>query len=183
MRADPTAPSTDRVLVEAHTSSAFETRDLAAALAASLTPGDMLLLVGGLGAGKTTFVQGLAAGLGVTEAVTSPTFTLVRPYTCSTDVDRGLRTLLHADLYRVERLREVTELALGELVEDGAVAAVEWGDVGAAVLGPDAIVIRLSLDDAVGDDGRTIVVDVPASRDALAGDLAARLSPWTEARG
>ena len=169
--------------IEARTESAEDTRALAAALAPALEPGDVLLLVGDLGAGKTTFTQGLAAGLGVTEPVTSPTFTLVRPYACAPagqgDRRASVRALLHADLYRVERLHEVADLALGEMVEDGAVAVVEWGDVGAPVLGAGALVARISED---GDEARRVVMDLPAGRDALAGELRRRLARWS-ARG
>lgn len=180
--------------VEARTASADATRAVAAAMAPALVPGDVLLLVGDLGAGKTTFVQGLARGLGVDEQVTSPTFTLVRPYPCA-PADRAggtrpVRTLLHADLYRVERLQEVTDLALGELVEDAAVAAVEWGDVGAPVLGDDALVVRLSAAapseggaDDDGDEMRLVTVEVPSDRAELAEELRARLAPWAPGVG
>ena len=84
--------------------------------------------------------------------MTSPTFTLVRSYPCSTppgSADRqppttaAVRTFLHADLYRLEHLGEVVDLAIAELVEDDAVAVVEWGDVAEPVLGADAISVRL----------------------------------------
>lgn len=175
-----TADAGGRQRIEARTESAEDTRALAAALAPALEPGDVLLLVGDLGAGKTTFTQGLAAGLGVTEQVTSPTFTLVRPYACAPpgpgNGHAPVRTLLHADLYRVERLHEVADLALGEMVEDGAVAVVEWGDVGAPVLGAGALVARITEDDG---EARSLVMELPAGRDALAGELRRRLARWT----
>jgi tRNA threonylcarbamoyladenosine biosynthesis protein TsaE len=121
-------------------------------LSSLLVPGDVLLVEGELGAGKTTFVQGLAAGLGVTGPVTSPTFTLMRVLQCSGD--RPVRRLLHADLYRLDHLKEVVDLGLLELVDDGAVAAVEWGDAGAPVLGDDVLEVRL--DPGGGDDDRVI---------------------------
>lgn len=170
--------------VEARTLSADDTRALARAFAGALEPGDVVLLVGDLGAGKTTFVQGLAAGLGVSEPVTSPTFTLVRPHACS---GPEVRTLLHADLYRVERLHEVTDLALGEMVEDAAVAAVEWGDVGAPALGDGAVVVTLELGDAPGEDDlgddqpRLIAISVPSSEPRWRA-LPGRLAPWVAGR-
>ena len=183
-----TAGSADGLSIEARTGSADDTRALAASLAPVLSPGDVLLLVGDLGAGKTTFAQGLARGLGVTEQVTSPTFTLVRPYACATatagdhDHIRGngrppVQTMLHADLYRMDRLREVADLALGEMVEDGAVAVVEWGDVGAPVLGPAALVARIAEphDDV---DARLVTIEVPPDRAELAGPLRAALARW-----
>lgn len=144
------------------------TRALGAALAAVLHSGDVVLLEGELGAGKTTLVQGLAAGLGVHEQVTSPTFTLVRPYKCE---GREFRTLLHADLYRLEHLNEVRELALDELVEQAAVAVVEWGDRGEAVLGRDSLHVCITGPGTgpgpgagAGDDERTVTVEFPAGR-------------------
>jgi tRNA threonylcarbamoyladenosine biosynthesis protein TsaE len=107
------------------------TRAVAAAVAAVLRPGDLVVLTGGLGAGKTAFTQGLAAALGVTEAVTSPTFTLVRSYATASGTD-----LIHADIYRLEHLREVVDLGLPELLEEDACAVVEWGERAVAAL-PD----------------------------------------------
>ena len=150
-------------MIVLRSSSAEATRAVGAALATVLRPGDVVLLVGDLGAGKTTFAQGVAAGLGVAEQVTSPTFTLLRPYPCAepatTANPTAVRTLLHADLYRLERAREVAELGLGELVEDGAAALVEWGDMAGPVrLGAVAATVRLSADDE-DDDTRTIAVE------------------------
>ncbi len=185
--------------IVARTSSPGETRRLAAALAGELTAGDLLLLVGALGTGKTTFTQGLARGLGVTDPVTSPTFTLVRAYPCAAG---AASTLLHADLYRLDRLSDVVDLGLAEMVEDDSVAVVEWGDVAASVFGPDVLTVRLAdpadrdpsaggrpnltrLDGARPDDERP---DEPRIVTVVAGGtwvprrdaLAARLEPWAE---
>jgi tRNA threonylcarbamoyl adenosine modification protein YjeE len=105
---------------EAVTSSAEETEALAARFASRLHAGDLLLLVGELGAGKTTFVRGLARGLGVRGDVMSPTFQLVRLYP-------GDPSLAHVDLYRIERAAELEELGLTDLLEE-CVVVVEWGD-------------------------------------------------------
>lgn len=104
--------------------SAEDTIAAGEAFASVLSRGDIVLLSGTLGAGKTTFVKGVAHGLGVSERVTSPTFTMVREHRASNAF--GIETLLHSDVYRVESLDEVLDLALGELVEDAAVALVEW---------------------------------------------------------
>jgi tRNA threonylcarbamoyladenosine biosynthesis protein TsaE len=155
--------------------SAEDTRAMAAVMAGSCMPGDVLLLAGDLGAGKTTFAQGFAAGLGVTEVVTSPTFTLVRPY--PTGAPGPVRTLLHADVWRLERLHEIVDLGMGELVEDGAVALVEWGDAAGPVFGADALSVDLATGDT--DDERVITVR-PSGRawtDRWSG-LAQALARW-----
>ena len=136
------------------TASPEQTRAVAGAVAAACGPGDVLLLAGALGAGKTTFAQGFGAGLGVTEPVTSPTFTLVRQY--PVDGDGPVRTLVHADLWRLDHLHEIVDLGLGELVEDGAVALVEWGDAAEALLGADALAVALEAGE--GDHQRVITL-------------------------
>ncbi|MDA8342088.1 MAG: tRNA (adenosine(37)-N6)-threonylcarbamoyltransferase complex ATPase subunit type 1 TsaE [Actinomycetota bacterium] len=122
------------------TGSADETRALAGAVAGTVTAGDVLLLTGDLGAGKTTFAQGFGRALGVVDAITSPTFVLVHHYECTAGT---VHTLLHADLYRLDQLAEVADLGLGELVEDRGVALVEWGEAGAPVLGDGALSVTL----------------------------------------
>ena len=117
----------------------------------------MVLLVGGLGAGKTTFAQGFARGLGVAGPVTSPTFTLVRQYPC----EGRVRQLVHADVYRLGSMAEVADLGLVELAEPGtahhgAVVLVEWGDVAAAALGDEPLVVTLEGGD--DDEQRTVTV-------------------------
>ncbi len=150
--------------VERVSSSAAETHAAGAAFADLLRPGDIVLLEGPLGAGKTTFTQGVAAGLGVSERVTSPTFTVVRQHTCHNQ--RGIRTLHHADVYRVENLSEVEDLSLGELVEESAVVLVEWGEIAETVLGTGALRVRFAV---TGDDDRRLDV----SADGRDTDLAA----------
>lgn len=125
--------------------SAEATEAAGEALAKVLRAGDIVLLSGQLGAGKTTFVKGVARGLGVLERVTSPTFTMVRPHQCRND--RGIATLLHADVYRVESLAEVLDLALGELVEEAAVALVEWGDLASSLFGREVLTIQFEIDE------------------------------------
>jgi tRNA threonylcarbamoyladenosine biosynthesis protein TsaE len=93
-----------------------------AALALRLSAGDVVLLHGELGAGKTAFVRGIAQGLGArVEDVSSPTFTLIQQY------DSGRLTLYHVDLYRLDPA-EVDDLGLEELVESGGIVAIEWPD-------------------------------------------------------
>jgi tRNA threonylcarbamoyladenosine biosynthesis protein TsaE len=144
-----------------HCADAAATASAGEDFAAVLLPGDVVLLTGPLGAGKTTFVQGAARGLGVTDRVTSPTFTMVHEHACHND--RGIVTLQHADLYRIETLGEALDLALGELVEESAVALVEWGELGAAVFGRGVLTVNFEMDD---DEGRGLSVagDAAAAR-------------------
>ena len=161
------------------TASPDETRALAGVVARACRPGDVLLLAGDLGSGKTTFAQGFGAGLGVTEPITSPTFTLVRQYPLGGD--GSVRTLLHADVWRLEHLHEIVDLGLGEVVDDGAVALVEWGDAAEPVLGADALTVELTAD-GEGDDVRVITVR-PAGGPWLTrwDDLATALDHWVVA--
>ena len=138
---------------------AGQTKEMAAALAGLCGPGDVLLLAGDLGAGKTTFAQGFGAGLGIDESITSPTFTLVRQYPVP-GASSSVRTLLHADVYRLDHLAEIVDLGLGELVEDGGVALVEWGDRAEPVLGEGSLAVHLEVPD--DDEGHRVVTLVPA---------------------
>ncbi len=121
--------------VAALTRSADETRAVGRSIAALLRPGDVIIVAGELGSGKTTFVQGLAAGLDVDLPVVSPTFTLAREYT-------GRIPLVHVDVYRLDRARDVIDLGLEELADD-AVLAVEWGDVAVAYLPAEHLEVRM----------------------------------------
>jgi len=117
-------------------SSVAETNAIAAALAGVARSGDLVVLAGEMGAGKTAFAQGFGAALGVTEPITSPTYTLLHSYPA------GRVTLHHADVYRLTTLHEVDDLAFGELREFGGIVLVEWGDVVAGSLG-DHLAVRL----------------------------------------
>ena len=130
------------------TRSEEETAALGREVAASLSAGDVLLLHGDLGAGKTAFVGGLAEGLGIPrDQVSSPTFTLIQEY-------RGGRLpLFHADLYRIEDPREFDELGLDEIAEDG-VLAIEWAE---RLPQPPPDGIRVSITHA-GQDQRSITI-------------------------
>ncbi len=125
------------------TDSASATKNVAGRLASLCTAGDVILLMGDLGAGKTAFAQGYAAALGVEGPVTSPTFALVRQYRCADQA--RVDTLIHADVYRTGGLSEVVELGLAELVEERAVALVEWGELAAPALGGDALDVLLEV--------------------------------------
>jgi tRNA threonylcarbamoyladenosine biosynthesis protein TsaE len=120
------------------TASADETRALAAKFAAALPVDATLALHGDLGVGKTTFVQGLARGLGVTDAVTSPTFTIFT-------LHRGPRTLVHLDAYRLERAAQLDTLMLEDFLVSPYCLAIEWPDNIAAWLPPDALHLDLGI--------------------------------------
>jgi len=117
------------------TASAAATEALGRSIAPLLEGRDVLLLVGGLGAGKTTFVRGLAGGLGYAGQVTSPTFTLCHTYD-------GRLALVHVDLWRLERAAEVADLALEEELEEGSVLVVEWGEAADDLFGAEALVVN-----------------------------------------
>ena len=135
------------------TADADGTRSVATAISQVAAAGDLLILAGELGAGKTTFAQGFATGLGIPDQVTSPTFTLVREYE---GPGLGLR---HLDVYRLEQLSEATELGLAEMLDEDAVMLVEWGDAIIAALPSDHLDVRITFGDE--DDDRRIEV-VPA---------------------
>lgn len=132
-----------------------DTHAIAAVIAGFARAGDVIVLAGEMGAGKTAFAQGFGRALGVTEPITSPTFTLVHSYAC------GKLTLHHADLYRLERTSEVADLALAELAEFDGIVLIEWGDVAGTSLG-DHLEVRLDIDpESIGervDELRTIEV-------------------------
>jgi len=121
------------------TNSADETRDLGKQVAAHLRPGDVIALVGPLGAGKTQFVKGLAAGLGVTDprSVNSPTFVLVQEY-------HGRLTLYHLDAYRLGSVKELSAIGFDELCDAGGVVVVEWADRVKSLLPESAIQIEMT---------------------------------------
>lgn len=132
------------------TGAAEETKKAAGALAELLGPGDVVSLAGDLGAGKTTFVQGAAEALGVTEPVTSPTFVLVREYRS------GQVPVYHVDVYRLDRLQEVLDLGFEDLLDPRGVVFVEWGSAVEAVLPEDRLDVELHL--ASDEEARAIVV-------------------------
>ena len=131
------------------TSTVEQTQAVAATVAEHVAAGDLLLLVGDLGAGKTAFAQGFGAALGVTEPITSPTFTLARQY-------QGRLLLHHLDVYRLEQLSEVLDLDIPELLEGDSVTLIEWGDAIAPALPANYLELRISFGE--GDDDRLVQI-------------------------
>jgi tRNA threonylcarbamoyladenosine biosynthesis protein TsaE len=159
------------------TTAAEETRALGAALAPLLRLHDVVLLTGELGAGKTTLVQGIARGLGAQERVASPTFTLVREYVS------GRIPIAHVDVYRLDRVQEVVDLALDELEGGDCVLIVEWGDAVEELLAEDRLVVTMRTVDQTGED-ETRAISVQAEGptwDERVDELALALEPWSVA--
>jgi tRNA threonylcarbamoyladenosine biosynthesis protein TsaE len=158
-------------MIRARTSSSSDTREFAAALSSCVRPRDLMVLVGEIGAGKTTFAQGFGAGLGVDEPITSPTFVLMRTY--------GARLPFHhVDIYRLDHLQEVIDIGLVELLDEGGVALMEWGDLADPVLPRDYLEIHLEL----GSEDEVREVELrPIGPDWVGreGELVERLGKWT----
>jgi tRNA threonylcarbamoyladenosine biosynthesis protein TsaE len=137
-------------VARAITRSADETLALAGKVGHVLRAGDLVSVVGDLGAGKTVFARGVAGGLGVTEPVVSPSFTIVREYD-------GRVPLVHVDVYRIDTIQELHDLGFEEVVRDDAVTLVEWGDVIDALLPRERLDVRL--DPGTADDERLVELE------------------------
>ncbi len=158
-------------MIRCETSGVEGTRGIAAAVAALVQDGDLITLSGGLGAGKTTFAQGLAGALGVTDRVTSPTFTLANRY-------HGRLVVNHLDVYRVNGAAESRDLGIDELLDDG-VTLIEWADVIMAALPPDRLDVRFGFGE--GDDDRRLEFEFEFGGGQWSGRasaLMATLEPW-----
>jgi len=160
--------------LRARTTAVEATRALAASIAELAVPGDVILLSGELGAGKTAFVQGFGAGLGVQATITSPTFTLAHQY------DDGRLTLHHLDVYRLERLAEMEDVGVPELVDGDGVVLIEWGDVVAPALPQDYLEITFTYGE--GDDDRELELRCVGGRwQARLRSLGESLQDWVVA--
>ncbi len=158
-------------MIRAATKSVDDTRALAAEIAALATPGDLVVLAGDLGTGKTAFAQGFARGLGVDEPVTSPAFILVRTY-------EGRLPLIHMDVYRLDQMQELVDLGIAELLDDGGVTLVEWGDAVTPALPADFLEVRLEAGSAP-DDRQLAIRSVGRTWPPRADALRLALAPWT----
>jgi tRNA threonylcarbamoyladenosine biosynthesis protein TsaE len=132
------------------TRSTDETLALAGTVGELLRAGDVVSLVGDLGAGKTVFARGVARALGVTEPVVSPSFTIVREY-------EGRMPLVHVDVYRIDTVQELYDLGFEELVRDDGVTLVEWGDMIDGLLPGDRLDVRLT--PGATDDERVVEIE------------------------
>jgi tRNA threonylcarbamoyladenosine biosynthesis protein TsaE len=162
--------------LRASTTSVDETRALGAALAELARPGDLVLLAGDLGAGKTALTQGIGRSLGITDTITSPTFTLAREY------QTGRLWLHHLDVYRLEQMEEVFDVGLPEMLDEGALTVIEWGDAIIPTLPADYLEVRLTF--GVEDDDRELELHaVGPSWAARQRVLTQALMPWSTAGG
>ena len=139
------------------TSNSDETILFGRKLGETLLGDELFLLVGSLGAGKTTMTQGIANGLGVNEYTKCPTFVLVNEY-------EGRVPLVHADLYRVAQTEEAWLLGLDDYMFTGAVMVVEWGDRAQDIFPNDHIVITIEV---VSDDVRDIIIESKGSESEI----------------
>lgn len=140
---DPISDAGGVDVVRLRTTGPADTQAVAAALSTVLIDGDLLVLTGDLGAGKTCFTQGLGRGLGIADRITSPTFTLANRY-------EGRLLLHHLDVYRLDSVAETIDLGLAELLEDG-VTVIEWGDRIEEVLPLDHLVVALRYPELAAD--------------------------------
>ena len=124
--------------LEMVSNSAAQTRNMGMKLGKSAAAGDVILLVGPLGAGKTCLTQGIAHGLGIHEYTASPSFVLVREY-------QGKLPLYHIDLYRLDKIEEVTQLGLDDYLYGNGVCVVEWADKGLDVLPEEHLLIGMQI--------------------------------------
>ena len=131
-------------MIQISTKSVEETKKFGAELAGIARAGDLILLCGDLGAGKTSFTQGFGLALGVTSPITSPTFTLANCY-------EGNLIINHLDVYRLTHIEETRDLGLHELVDDHSVTLIEWGDVIIGALPGAYIEIRFNLGETSDD--------------------------------
>ena len=132
------------------TRSTDETLELAGTVGELLRAGDVVSLVGDLGAGKTVFARGVARALGVTDPVVSPSFTIVREY-------EGRMPLVHVDVYRIDTVQELYDLGFEELVRDDGVTLVEWGDMIEGLLPGDRLDVHLT--PGATDDERVVEIE------------------------
>jgi tRNA threonylcarbamoyladenosine biosynthesis protein TsaE len=156
-------------MLELRSASLADTDAIAAAVAAHARAGDLIVLSGEMGSGKTAFAQGFGRALGVAEPITSPTYTLVHSYDIGAPHAARARQLHHADLYRLDRTAEIADLALEELAEYHGIVLVEWGDVVESLFG-DHLVVHLEPDldpfdrDEGDDDGAAVADELPTGR-------------------
>ena len=139
------------MLIETH--SAEETFEAGRKMGLEVKPGTIICLNGDLGTGKTVFTKGVAAGLGITEPVVSPTFTVVQIY------EEGRLPLYHFDVYRIDDPDEMEEIGYRDYFYGDGVAMIEWSDLIGELIPKDAIRVTIEKDTAQGFDYRRIRIE------------------------
>ena len=134
------------------TDSEQETLDLARHMGEKASPGDIICLTGDLGTGKTVFSKGFAEGLGITETVNSPTFTIVQTY------EGGRLPLHHFDVYRIGDISEMDEIGFDEFLFGDGVCLIEWADLVEELIPDNAVKVSIQKDPEKGFDHRIITV-------------------------
>jgi ATPase, YjeE family len=142
----------DKNIKEYETESREDTFLLAKQMAECSVPGQVICLNGDLGVGKTVFAQGFGAGLGITEPMASPTFTILREY------HEGRLPLYHFDVYRVSDIDEMEETGFFDFINGDGVTLIEWAELIEDVIPRDAVQIRIEKDTEKGFDYRRITV-------------------------
>lgn len=135
-----------------------ETWALARKFAGELKPGDVVCLEGDLGAGKTTFTQGLAHALGVKGRVTSPTFCIVQEHPAGSPAAGTVPLLVHMDLYRLHGEEDVLSIGWEDYLSRGAVLVVEWPERAGSLVPPEARHITIR---HLGEESRILSIDTP----------------------
>ena len=135
------------------TNSAEETFALGKALGEKASPGQIYTLDGELGTGKTVFTQGVAAGLGITEAISSPTFTIIQEY------DTGRLPLYHFDVYRIGDIEEMEEIGYDDYFFGEGICLIEWADLIEEILPDHLIRVTIEKDLEQGFDYRRITIE------------------------
>jgi len=145
------------------TTSEQQTRELGSQLALTLVGGDIVLLAGDLGAGKTAFTKGVASGLGVQEDITSPTFSLMNMYNVAQKQEQDIHTLVHIDTYRIKKEQELVQIGAEDYVgQESVVTLIEWPERAPGLL-EGRKTIKVSLDHQ-SENERTISILFPPGR-------------------
>ena len=137
-----------------------ETFEIGKQLGLEAKPGEVYCLDGDLGVGKTVFTQGFASGLGITEPVNSPTFTIVQQY------EEGRLPLYHFDVYRIGDVEEMDEIGYEDCFYGEGVCLIEWADLIQEILPPDVIAIEIEKNLEKGFDYRKITISDPEEKKA-----------------
>ena len=146
-----------------------ETESIAGVLARYLVAGDIIVLSGELGGGKTAFVRGATQALGSDDLVTSPTFAIVQEYDASIKI-------VHIDCYRIDRVQELHDIGFSEMLDDGSIAFIEWGELAAPVLPPAFMTITFTL--GVEESDRSIAFEVHGDWSGRRAEIESAFEQW-----